>query len=118
MTISAAKVVIPAAGIQVGLVAIAKGSSSQLAVGGTVRASVAGRFDASLSVKKGLSRTDVNGFHSAGAVKVTPASGFTILVITVSPPIAIFRPVIRRLSNKFAQKFKFWRSKMSNLKKK
>lgn len=114
MAVPAAKVVIPAAGIQVGLVAIADGSSSsQLAVGRTVRASVDVRFDASLPVKQRLAWADVNGLHSAGAVKVTPASGFTVLVISVHPSIAIFRSVVRRLSKINGAKiqiFKFWRS--------
>jgi hypothetical protein len=114
VAIPAAKVVIPAAGIQVGLVAIADGSSSsQLAVGRTVRASVDVRFDASLPVKQRLAWADVNGLHSAGAVKVTPASGFTVLVISVHPSIAIFRSVVRRLSKINGAKiqiFKFWRS--------
>jgi hypothetical protein len=114
VAVPAAKVIIPAAGIQVGLVAIADGSSSsQLAVGRTVRASVNVRFDASLPVKQRFAWANVNGLHSAGAVKVTPASGFTILVITVHPSIAIFRSVIRRLSKINGAKiqiFKFWRS--------
>lgn len=115
MAVPAAKVIIPAAGIQVGLVAIADGSSSssQLAVGRTVRASVDVRFDASLPVKQRLAWANVNGLHSAGAVKVTPTSGFTVLVITVHPSIAIFRSVIHRLSKINGAKiqiFKFCRS--------
>ena len=87
MTISAAKVVITTARIDVGVVTWFV--ASVVAIRRSERALIRFGIDAPLAVKHHLSTANIDRFHSVCAVEITAAARLSVLVVAVQLAFAI-----------------------------